>query len=199
MGILLALALAGCGEDAEQPPSGAHRLEDEVALGTSSHTWLVVVDNSSTSAADELRRLYAQEFVTYWADATRLCADDAAAWVDDWTGGAGAEVAFEVSGSAAGIGTAIGCLGARGRATVVGIHATPPPVDLFRVFWRELTLIGARVYERADFEEAVRLLAAGAIPSETLITDVMPLDAVGEAFRAMDAGESMKILINCGG
>jgi (R,R)-butanediol dehydrogenase / meso-butanediol dehydrogenase / diacetyl reductase len=124
-------------------------------------------------------------------------AGDAAAWIDDWTDGAGAEVAFEVSGSAAGMGTAIGCLGARGRAVVVGIHPTPPPVDLFRVFWRELTLIGARVYERTDFEEAVRLLAAGAIPSEALITDVVPLDGVTEAFRAMDAGESMKILIDC--
>ncbi len=80
---------------------------------------------------------------------------------------------------------------------VVGIHATPPPVDLFRVFWRELTLIGARVYEREDFEEAVRLLAAGAIPSDTLVTDVVPLDGVASAFAAMDAGASMKILLDC--
>jgi 2-desacetyl-2-hydroxyethyl bacteriochlorophyllide A dehydrogenase len=124
-------------------------------------------------------------------------AEDAATWVDHWTEGAGADVAFEVSGTAVGMGTAIGCLGARGRAVVVGIHSTPPPVDLFRVFWRELTLIGARVYERGDYEEAVRLLAAGAIPSDTLITDVVPLDGVTEAFRAMDAGKSMKILIDC--
>ncbi len=95
------------------------------------------------------------------------------------------------------MGTAIGCLGARGRAVVVGIHPTPPPVDLFRVFWRELTLIGARVYERADYEEAVRLLAAGAIPSDTLVSGVVPLDEVAEAFRALDAGESMKILLDC--
>ena len=81
----------------------------------------------------------------------------------------------------------------------MGIHPTPPPVDLFRVFWRELTLIGARVYERRDYEEAVRLLAAGTIPCDTLITDVVPLDGVAEAFRAMDAGESMKILVDCGG
>jgi (R,R)-butanediol dehydrogenase / meso-butanediol dehydrogenase / diacetyl reductase len=126
-------------------------------------------------------------------------AEDAAAWVEEWTDGAGADVAFEVSGTAAGMATAIGGLGARGRAVVVGIHATPPTVDLFRVFWRELTLIGARVYERSDYEEAVRLLDNGAIPSETLITDVVPLAGVSEAFRAMDAGESMKILIDCAG
>jgi (R,R)-butanediol dehydrogenase / meso-butanediol dehydrogenase / diacetyl reductase len=122
---------------------------------------------------------------------------DTAAWVEDWTAGAGAEVAFEVSGTAAGMGTAIGCLGAHGRAVVVGIHASPPPVDLFRVFWRELTLIGARVYEREDFEEAAHLLSTGAIPSDTLITDVVPLTGVTEAFSAMDAGRSMKILLDC--
>ncbi len=124
-------------------------------------------------------------------------AEDAATWVDGWTEGAGASVTFEVSGTSAGTATAIGCLGARGRAVVVGIHAAPPPVDLFRVFWRELTLIGARVYERPDYEEAVRLLAAGVIPSDTLITDVVPLDGVAEAFRVLDAGEAMKILVDC--
>jgi hypothetical protein len=29
------------------------------------------------------------------------------------------------------------------------------------VLWRELTLIGARIYDRSDFEEAVRLPASG--------------------------------------
>ena len=47
---------------------------------------------------------------------------------------------------------------------MVAIHSTPPPVNLFRVFWRELTLLGARVYERRDFEQAVQLLDSGAIP-----------------------------------
>ncbi|MGZ4292065.1 MAG: zinc-dependent alcohol dehydrogenase [Gaiellaceae bacterium] len=123
--------------------------------------------------------------------------EDAEAWVENWTDGAGAAVAFEVSGTEAGMGTAIRCLGARGRAVVVGIHPSPPLVDLFRVFWRELTLIGARVYERADFEEAARLLADDAIPSSTLITDVVPLAEVMEAFHALDAGVSMKILLDC--
>ncbi len=124
-------------------------------------------------------------------------ADDPADWVADWTADAGAHVAFEVSGTSAGMASAVGCLGARGRAVIVGIHTTPPPVDLFRVFWRELILIGARVYERSDYEEAVRLLAAGAIPSGTLISDVVSLNSAADAFHALEAGESMKILIDC--
>jgi (R,R)-butanediol dehydrogenase / meso-butanediol dehydrogenase / diacetyl reductase len=120
-----------------------------------------------------------------------------AAHVDEWTDGAGAEVSFEVSGASAGIQSAIDALGPRGRLVVVAIHSTPPPVDLFRVFWRELTIVGARVYERLDFDEAVRLLAHGKIPVDALVTDVVPLAETAAAFAALDAGRAMKILVDC--
>lgn len=122
---------------------------------------------------------------------------DVQAFVSDWTDGGGAEVAFEVSGAVAGIETAIQSLAVRGRIVVVAIHATPPAVNLFRVFWRELTLIGARVYERRDFEEAVKLLEAGAIPAAELITRIEPLEAVAAAFAELESGRAMKILIDC--
>ena len=118
-------------------------------------------------------------------------------FIAEWTDGAGAEVSFEVSGAVAGIETAIQALSVRGRMVVVAIHATPPPVNLHRVFWRELTVIGARVYERADFEEAVRLLERGAIPAEALITRVEPLDGVVAAFAELESGQAMKVLIDC--
>jgi hypothetical protein len=85
-------------------------------------------------------------------------------------------VAFEVSGNAAGLRAATHALRARGRLVVVAIHSEPVPVDLFRVFWRELELIGARVYERPDFERAVELLAKGIIPADRLISIVEPID-----------------------
>ncbi len=77
-------------------------------------------------------------------------ADDlSAACVEDWTDGAGADVAFEVSGAAAGLDTAIDVAGRpRPRSWSSAIHPKPPRVDLYRFFWRELTLVGARVYER---------------------------------------------------
>ena len=123
--------------------------------------------------------------------------DDVVAWVTDWTAGAGAPVAFEVSGAAAGVSTAVDVLGVRGRLCLVAIHPRPREVNLHRFFWRELTLVGARLYERADFEKAVELVAAGAIPTKTLISKVVPLADVGAAFAALDAGAGvMKILID---
>ncbi|MFI5835828.1 zinc-binding dehydrogenase [Micromonospora sp. NPDC051300] len=119
--------------------------------------------------------------------------------VDDQSGGAGAAVVFEVSGSAGGVRTATGLLAVRGRLVVVGIHPTPREVDLHRVFWRELEIVGARVYRRGDFTEAVRLLAAGEVPAEDLISEVVPLRDVAGAFDALERGGVVKILIDCGG
>jgi 2-desacetyl-2-hydroxyethyl bacteriochlorophyllide A dehydrogenase len=114
-----------------------------------------------------------------------------------WTEEAGVPVAFEVSGSQPGLDSATQVLGVHGRLVVVAIHATPKPVDLFRLFWRELTLIGARVYERIDFERAVALLADGVIPADVLITHVEPLERAASAFAALESGAALKVLIDC--
>ena len=117
--------------------------------------------------------------------------------IDAWTAGAGVDVGFEVSGSPRGLDTAIQALRVRGRLVVVAIHSQPVATDLFRLFWRELELIGARVYEREDFEEAVRLLARGALPARDLISVVEPITETEAAFDALEAGPGvMKVLID---
>lgn len=144
---------------------------------------------------DPFRRSVAADLGFRVADPSH---EDVVAVVEEWTRGAGAAVAFEVSGSRSGLATAMQALGVRGRLVVVGIHPDPVPVDLFRVFWRELTLVGARVYERADFETAVRLVADGSVPAEALISRVEPLARTPEAFAALESGGGvMKILIDC--
>ena len=124
-------------------------------------------------------------------------ATDLAAWVDTWTGGAGADVAFEVSGAGAAALGITDLVKVRGTIVVVGIHPRPTPVDLKRVFLRELRVIGARVYERADVERAVELVAGGVIPAEQLISSIMPLTETAQAFVALESGLAMKILIDC--
>ena len=86
----------------------------------------------------------------------------------------------------------------RGRIVVVAIFADAPKVDLFRFFWRELKLAGARVYEAEDFELAIQLAASGKLPLDKLITDVLPLDRLEDGMRQMErGGEVMKILVSC--
>jgi (R,R)-butanediol dehydrogenase/meso-butanediol dehydrogenase/diacetyl reductase len=125
-------------------------------------------------------------------------ADDVAASVEEWTGDAGVPVAFEVSGSQGGVETATMALAVRGRLCLVAVHAQPRQVVLHRFFWRELTLVGTRLYVRADFERAIDLIARGVVPAADLISKTVPLDQVTEAFAALEAGaDVMKILVDC--
>ena len=116
-------------------------------------------------------------------------------WVNEWTGGAGADVVFEVSGAAQAVLGATDLAKVRGTLVVVAIHPVPREINLQRLFWRELSILGARVYQRVDFETAVELLANGVIPAELLITRIVPLDETQEAFADLEAGRAMKILV----
>ncbi len=127
------------------------------------------------------------------ADPEKLAAE-----VERRTGGAGADVVFEVSGSAPGAELMTQLAGIRCRIVVVAIFASPTPVRLFDLFWKELEVLGARVYEPEDYERAIGLLAEGSLPLEQLITSVEPLERLPEIFGAL-AGDptNMKILVDC--
>lgn len=123
---------------------------------------------------------------------------DIHALVQSETGDAGADVVFEVSGAAAGAELMTKLPGVRGRVVIVAVFPKPVPVDLHKFFWREMRLIGTRVYEPRDFEEAIALLAAGTIPFPKLITGIYPLDALKQGLLEMEQGaDVMKILIDC--
>jgi (R,R)-butanediol dehydrogenase/meso-butanediol dehydrogenase/diacetyl reductase len=124
---------------------------------------------------------------------------DLAEVISEWTGGAGADIAFEVSGTVPGVKAMTDVLRRRGRGVIVGIQPQSPPVDVFQIFWKELGIIGARVYQRPDFEEAVRLVADGTIPADEMITEVRPLADVEAAFKQLSGGENVvKLLIASG-
>lgn len=114
------------------------------------------------------------------------------------TGDKGADVVFEVSGSQAGVEAMTEVAACRGRIVMVAIHANKPQIDLFRFFWRELELVGARVYAAEDYEKAIELVASGAIDADTMITDVGNLQSIQSSFEALDGNPTaMKSLIKC--
>ena len=74
----------------------------------------------------------------------------------------------------------------------------PPPVNLFDVFWKELEVLGTRVYEPEDYEKAIGLLAGGRLPLADLITSVEPLERMPAALEELERNpSSMKILVDC--
>lgn len=123
---------------------------------------------------------------------------DLAAFVDEWTGTKGADVVFEVSGVKPAIDAMTQIIGRRGRIVMVAIHSEAPKIDLFQFFWKELELLGARVYEAADFDWAIELIANGEIDVQPFISSVSELSNIGQAFANMDGNpQGMKALVEC--
>ncbi|MFC5470516.1 zinc-binding dehydrogenase [Cohnella suwonensis] len=119
--------------------------------------------------------------------------------VNRLTDGTGADAVFEVTSSQAGAELMTKLPRTRGRIIVVGIFNKPAAVDLHRFFFRELRLLGARVFEREDFDRAIGLAASGKLPLSALVTDVLPLEKLEDGFRMMESGgNAMKILVRCG-
>ncbi|TWT80803.1 D-arabitol-phosphate dehydrogenase [Planctomycetes bacterium CA13] len=118
--------------------------------------------------------------------------------VDKITDGAMADCVFEVSGSAPGVEVMTELPNARGRIVMVAIHPQPKPVNLFKFFWSEIKMIGARLYEEQDFDEAIELASSGALHLDKLITKISPIDEVQKTFEAIDANpDGIKYLIQC--
>ena len=146
----------------------------------------------------ELNPFRRQLATRFGFDAVDPSATDLAAHVVAATEGTGADIVFEVSGSTAGaaVMTELACL--RGRIVVVAIFPEPQPVRLFDFFWKELTMVGARVYEPADYEQAIGLVAADVLPLDDLVTAVEPLERLPDVFATLAANPAaMKVLIDC--
>lgn len=132
-----------------------------------------------------------------------LRADDPelVARIRDAAGGDGPEVVLECSGKQPALDAAIAAAGRGGRIVAVGIHGTPPTVDLRSLTHRELELVGtvAHICE-TDLTEAVDLLARYA-PLRDLGRRVVALDdLVAEGLRPLvDGTAGAKTIVTIGG
>jgi 2-desacetyl-2-hydroxyethyl bacteriochlorophyllide A dehydrogenase len=149
--------------------------------------------NVTISEINENRLAYAQKLGFKTLNPLK---EDVAKTMHERTGGKGAEVVFEVSGSQPGVDLMTEAAATRGRIVMVAIHATKPQIDLFKFFWRELELFGARVYLKSDYDEAMQLLAEGVVDCESFITDIKSLDEIQGAFEALTSNpNAMKSMI----
>jgi (R,R)-butanediol dehydrogenase / meso-butanediol dehydrogenase / diacetyl reductase len=122
---------------------------------------------------------------------------DVRKFVDAWTDGTGVDIAFEVTGNPAAVRVVTDVVRVWGTVSIVAIHAEPMPVNLYRMFERELTMHGSRLYAREDWEEAIRLADSGAVPVAPLVSRRLPLEALQQGMEeALAGGPVMKVLID---
>jgi threonine dehydrogenase-like Zn-dependent dehydrogenase len=105
----------------------------------------------------------------------------------------GADVLFECAGhpTAAQEMTTL----VRSRATIInlGVFKKPVEVDMQAINFKEIQLLGSRVYERNDFQTAIDL--AMTLPLEQIISHSFNLSEVSRAFEQFQSSEACKVLI----
>ena len=115
------------------------------------------------------------------------------------TDGEGVDVVFECSGAegAALEMTKLARVG--GMICMTGIHKAPRPVDLRDLNFKELTMIGSRVYTKHEFETTVGYAAAIAEDLEKVVTQVIPLSQSETLFDLIADPDvaTAKVLVDC--
>jgi (R,R)-butanediol dehydrogenase / meso-butanediol dehydrogenase / diacetyl reductase len=102
---------------------------------------------------------------------------------------------FECAGTPAAAQLAVEVLRPLGRLMLVGLSLTPLDLAAPAIVIKELEIRGVIAYRRAQFQAAIDMLAAGVIPVEDLITEIMPLAEAEAAFQALTARGSDKLKI----
>jgi L-iditol 2-dehydrogenase len=109
-----------------------------------------------------------------------------------------ADLILECVGAQATIDQAIANARKGSTIIVVGVFGTKPTVDLGLVQDRELKVLGTLMYQKADFERAIELVASGRIKLEAMITARFPFKDYLSAYHAIETseGQYMKVMID---
>jgi threonine dehydrogenase-like Zn-dependent dehydrogenase len=114
--------------------------------------------------------------------ADTLPADDG--WQDavrEWAGGEAPEVVFEATGVPELVDPATELVAHAGRVVVVGLSTEPAPLEVGRLPFKELDLLGTSCCSADDFAEAVALVGRRKEDAAKLVTHEFPLERAPEA------------------
>ncbi|HEY7701690.1 MAG TPA: alcohol dehydrogenase catalytic domain-containing protein [Candidatus Limnocylindrales bacterium] len=106
---------------------------------------------------------------------------------------AGADIVVDAVGSQFGAAVEHAALG--GRIVLFGQNQTArPPIHQYTITERSLTVLGSYV-TAFTFPTAIRLVESGALNLEPIVTNVLPLDRLGEGLDLLRSGTATKVVV----
>jgi 2-desacetyl-2-hydroxyethyl bacteriochlorophyllide A dehydrogenase len=105
----------------------------------------------------------------------------------------GADLVFECAGAPATAREMTALVRSRGTIVNLGVFKKPAEVDLQAINFKEIQILGSRVYEPKDFETAIEL--APRLPLDPIVTHAFSLQDVVSAFQKFRSGDVCKALI----
>ncbi len=115
----------------------------------------------------------------------------------EWTGGRGADFAFEAVGAAQPFDTAVACLRKGGHLTLIGNLSPRVEMPLQQIVTREITLHGSCA-SRGEYPECIEMMARGRIDVRPFISACAPLEDGPAWFERLYRREQglMKVILN---
>ena len=135
---------------------------------------------------------------TLGADVTIPWSDATVNEVRDATEGRGADLVIETTGAVPSLSAGINMTRSGGRLLLFGIiTAKEGALPFYDLYFKELSLIGARVAKGEDYPSALSLVERGTVRLEPLISDVLPLGELKGAIEMLgsDSAQRMKIIL----
>lgn len=115
--------------------------------------------------------------------------EDIRAKILEYTHEHNADLAFDCAAHPSVQGSILDILRVQGTGIVVGSYKKPAEVDLLKIEFKELTLIGTRVYTPRDFGIAIQMLQSRCVDFGRLLTVVHPSEAP-QQFASLLAGQN---------
>ena len=109
------------------------------------------------------------------------------------------DVVIDCAGTETSIEEAAAIVKAHGRVVALGVHMSNVALFPMNWFMKEIQLHFSLAYNLREFESSLAQLARGVVDPEVVVSDVVPLNEIAEAFEALHAPGHMKILIDCQG
>lgn len=139
---------------------------------------------------------------TLGADVTIPGGEGAVEKVREATEGRGADVVIETTGVVTQLSAGINMTRSGGRVLMFGIiTAKEGALPFYDLYFKELSLINARVAKGEDYPGAIGLVQRGRVRLEPLVSDVMPLGELKAAVGMLgsdSSGQRMKIILEHG-
>ena len=149
-----------------------------------------VIAVSRTSTKVDLATLMGAHY------AARASAETAVDEVRRLTEGAGADVVIDTVGSAGTLRAGIDMLRPGGRFVSFSLgHEAFTGLTAFDLYFKEITIIGARALTSPDMAPAIKLVASGKVDASVFITARYPLDQVAAAFEEYERNPSQILRI----
>jgi L-iditol 2-dehydrogenase len=121
--------------------------------------------------------------------------DDYRTAIAELTGGSGADIVYECSGAGPAASLLLDLVRRGGQYAQIGLFGKPVAWDLDQVCYKELTVTGSNASVPSAWDRALRLMASGAVDTESLVSGIFPVTEWRKAFDVFESRSGIKTVL----